>query len=213
MPPLVAELYAQGRTRRLERTLRVGATIVGVPALAVLMVFVVAAPWVLEVVYGPFYRQAAPLLLVMSLARVIAVWTRSSGVDLMMTGHQRDMMHTTLLSAVISIVGGLLLAGPYGAMGVAVATSVAQVVQNVSQLLLAHRRLGIWTHVSFSWVEVREFFPAIGALRVRRRRAARARSDRSVTRRRAPEFGQASRGAVYTGPIVRTSSRARKATS
>ena len=43
-------------------------------------------------------------------------------------------------------------------MGVAVATSVAQVVQNVSQLLLAHRRLGIWTHVSFSWAEVREFF-------------------------------------------------------
>ena len=162
MPPLVAELYAQGRTRRLERTLRVGATIVGVPALAVLMVFVVAAPWVLEVVYGPFYRQAAPLLLVMSLARVIAVWTGSCGIALMMTGHQRDMMHTTLLSAVISIVGGLLLAGPYGAMGVAVATSVAQVVQNVSQLLLAHRRLGIWTHVSFSWVEVREFFRPSG---------------------------------------------------
>ena len=158
IPPLVAELHAQGRTRRLERTLRVGATIVGVPALLVLVVCVLAAPLVLEIVYGPFYRQAAPILLVMSLSRVIAVWTGSCGIALMMTGHQGDMMRTTVLSAVVSIGGGLLLAGRFGAMGVAVATSTAQVLQNLSQLVLARRRLGIWTYVSFSPTLVWEFF-------------------------------------------------------
>ena len=35
IPPLVSELYAQGKVRQLERTLRVGATLVGVPALLV----------------------------------------------------------------------------------------------------------------------------------------------------------------------------------
>jgi O-antigen/teichoic acid export membrane protein len=158
IPPLVAELFAQKRTRRLERTLRVGATIVGLPALFVLLIFVVAAPVVLEIVYGPFYRQAAPILLVLSLARVVAVWTGSCGIALMMTGHQRDMMHTTALSAIVSVGGGLLVAGRYGAMGVAIATSTAQVLQNVAQLLLARRRLGIWTYVSFSPSQVWEFF-------------------------------------------------------
>ncbi len=150
MPPLVAELYAQGKIRKLERTLRSGATLVGIPALAVLIVFIVGGPWVMGTVYEPYYRQAAPILVVMSVARLIAVWTGSCGIALMMTGHQKAMMHITLASAGLSVGGGLLLAPHFGAMGVAVATAAAQVFQNLVQLFVAHRRLGIWTYVSFS---------------------------------------------------------------
>lgn len=150
IPPLVAELHAQGRMRRLERTLRAGATIVGAPALVPLLVFILAGPWVMQTVYGSFYRQAAPLLVVKSVSRVLAIWTGSCGIALMMTGHQRDMMRTTVVTAILSVGGGLAAAPHFGAMGVAVATSAAQVVQNAWQLLLAHRRLGIWTYVSFS---------------------------------------------------------------
>lgn len=158
MPPLVAELWAQGRRRRLERTLRVGATIVGVPALLVLFLFVLAGPLVLETVYRrPFYAQAADLLIVMSLARVVAVWTGSCGIALMMTGYQRDMKWITLASAAISVGGGLFAAPRYGAMGVAVATATAQIFQNGTQLLVARRRLGIWTNVSFSPRLVKDF--------------------------------------------------------
>jgi O-antigen/teichoic acid export membrane protein len=150
MPPLVAELFAQGKIRKLERTLRSGATLVGVPALAVLTLFVVAGPWVLGTVYEPYYRQAAPILIIMSISRLIAVWTGSCGIALMMTGHQKDMMRITLSSAALSVGGGLALAPHFGTIGVAVATASAQVFQNVVQLFTAHRRLGIWTYVSFS---------------------------------------------------------------
>jgi hypothetical protein len=37
-----------------------------------------------------------------------------------------------------------------------VATASAQVFQNMVQLLVAHRRLGIWTYVSFSPDVLRE---------------------------------------------------------
>lgn len=156
IPPLVAELHAQGKVRKLERTLRTGATIIGIPALLVLLVFIVAGPWVLDVIYGPFYRQAAPILVVLSSARAIAIWTGTCGIALMMTGHQRDMMWTTIVSACVSIAGGLLAAPRFGAMGVAVATGVGQLLQNGWQLLLARRRLGIWTHVTFSRETIRE---------------------------------------------------------
>jgi O-antigen/teichoic acid export membrane protein len=156
MPPLVAELFAQGKIRKLERTLRSGATLIGLPALAVLMLFVVAGPWVLGTVYEPYYRQAAPILVIMSVSRLIAVWTGSCGIALMMTGHQKDMMRITLASAGLSVGGGLLLAPHFGAIGVAVATASAQVFQNMVQLLVAHRRLGIWTYVSFSPDVLRE---------------------------------------------------------
>jgi O-antigen/teichoic acid export membrane protein len=156
MPPLVAELHAQGKIRQLERTLRAGAALVGLPAFAVLLVFIVAGPWVLETVYGPYYGQAAPLLVIMSIARVLAVWTGSCGIALMMTGHQKDMMRTTLVSVVLSIGGGLAAVPRFGAMGLAVATGLAQVFQNGTQLLLAHRRLGLWTYVSFSPAVLRD---------------------------------------------------------
>jgi O-antigen/teichoic acid export membrane protein len=156
IPPLVAELHAQGKMRRLERTLRAGAALVGAPALVILVVFIVAGGWVMETVYGPYYRQATALLVVLASSRLLAIWTGSCGIALMMTGHQRDMMWTTLASAVVSVGGGLLVAPRYGAMGVAVTTSLAQLVQNGSQLYLAHRRLGIWTHVTLSWSVLRD---------------------------------------------------------
>jgi O-antigen/teichoic acid export membrane protein len=142
--------------RRLERTLRAGAALVGAPALVILVVFIVAGGWVMETVYGPYYRQATALLVVLASSRLLAIWTGSCGIALMMTGHQRDMMWTTLASAVVSVGGGLLVAPRYGAMGVAVTTSLAQLVQNGSQLYLAHRRLGIWTHVTLSWSVLRD---------------------------------------------------------
>lgn len=154
--PLVAELHAQERPRQMEQTLRSGATIVGLPALAVLLVFVVAGPWVLGTVYGPYYRQAGTILVILAASRAIAVWTGSSGVALMMTGHQKDMMRITLASAALSIGGGLVAAPRFGGVGVAWATALAQVVQNMAQLLIARRRLGIWTYVSLSPATVRD---------------------------------------------------------
>jgi O-antigen/teichoic acid export membrane protein len=86
----------------------------------------------------------------MSISRLIAVWTGSCGIALMMTGHQKEMMRITLSSAALSVGGGFVLAPHFGTIGVAIATASAQVFQNLAQLLTAHRRLGIWTYVSFS---------------------------------------------------------------
>ncbi|MDH5224918.1 MAG: polysaccharide biosynthesis C-terminal domain-containing protein, partial [Actinomycetota bacterium] len=156
IPPLVAELYAKGKVRQLERTLRVGATLVGVPALLVLVLFIVAGPWVMSTVFGPFYTAGASFLVIKSIGRVFAVWTGSSGIALMMTGHQKDMMRTTILGATLSVGGGLLVTPHFGATGIAVTTAAAQVVQNLAQLILAHRRLGIWTFVTMSPRTIRD---------------------------------------------------------
>jgi O-antigen/teichoic acid export membrane protein len=158
IPPLVAELHAQGRTRQLERALRAGATIAGLPALGILAVFIAFGPFVLETVYGPFYRDAAAYLTVLAVGRLLAVWAGSCGVALMMTGHQRAMMVITLVSGSVSIAGGLLAAPRFGAIGVAVTTSSAQVLQNLLQLLLVRQRLGIWTTIQFSPKALMGFF-------------------------------------------------------
>jgi O-antigen/teichoic acid export membrane protein len=151
IPPIIAELHAQGKMRQLERALRAGATLAGIPSFAILLVFITLGPWVLDTVMGkPIYREAASVLIVLSLGRLVAVWAGSAGVTLMMTGNQRAMMVTTVASALFSVAAGIAGAATFGAIGVAVATASAQVLQNTMQLLLVHRRLGVWTMIHLS---------------------------------------------------------------
>ena len=158
IPPIVAELHSQGKMRELERSLRAGATLAGLPAFLILVVFVLFGPFVMRLVYGPGFEEAVPILIILSLGRLVAVWAGSAGITLMMTGNQRAMMNVTLVSGTVSVGAGLLAAPRFGAVGVAVATAGAQVIQNVLQLMLARRRLGVWTAIHLSPRPLISFF-------------------------------------------------------
>jgi O-antigen/teichoic acid export membrane protein len=145
IPPIIAELHTQGKMRQLEKALRAGASLAGLPALAVLLVFLVAGPWILETAFGDGYSDAYPILAILSLGRLVAVWAGSAGVTLMMTGYQKTMMKITLFSGVVSVAGGIAATAKFGAVGLACVTAGAQVLQNMMQLTVVKRRLGIWT--------------------------------------------------------------------
>ena len=156
VPPIIAELYARGEKHELERALRSVSTLAGIPAAAVLLTFLVAGPFVMGLVYGPFFREGATVLAILSCARLVAVCTGSSGATLMMTGHQRTMMGLTVGTGILSLTAEILLAPRYGITGVAAATCGAQTMQNLLQLTYARIRVGIWTHAEFSLRPLRE---------------------------------------------------------
>ncbi len=149
-PPIVAELYAQGKKEKLQAAMRAVATLAGLPTLLILLVFLLFGREVMGVLYSPFFRQAAPILAILSIARLVAVWTGSCGVVLMMTGHQRAMMYLTVATGVVSVAAGIFAAPRFGGVGVAATTSAAQVTQNVVQLFLARRLVGVWTQIHLS---------------------------------------------------------------
>jgi O-antigen/teichoic acid export membrane protein len=156
VPPIIAELYARGEKAQLESSLRSISTLAGIPAALVLIVFVVAGGFVMEVVYTPFFREGATVLAILSCARLVAVCTGSSGATLMMTGHHRTMMVLTVATGIVSVTAEILLAPRYGITGVAAATCAAQTMQNALQLTFARIRVGIWTHARFSLEPLRE---------------------------------------------------------
>lgn len=162
VPPIVAELYAQGRTEDLERALRSVSTVTGIPAAVVLLAFTVAGEQVMGTLYGPFYRQGANVLVILSCARLIAVCTGSCGAALMMTGHQRTMMTIMATSAIGGLTAEVVAAPRFGIVGVAVATATAQTVQNLTTLLFARVRLGIWTHARLTPRPLVELFGGSG---------------------------------------------------
>jgi O-antigen/teichoic acid export membrane protein len=97
-PPIIAEMYAQGRTAELERTLRTFSILSGVPSLLVLIVFMLLGGPILGVVYGPGYQSAVMLLVLLSAGKLAAVWAGSCGAVLQFTGHQGSMLRVTSTS-------------------------------------------------------------------------------------------------------------------
>jgi len=162
MPPIVAEMYAQGNTARLERTLRAFSTLAGVPSLLVLVGFMLLGRPILGLVYsGDIYHSntAWLVLLILSAAKLVAVWSGSCGLVLQFTGHQSSMLRVSLLTSPLFFVVAIFATMRYGAIGVASAAALITSLQNVIMVLLAKRKTGMWTHVSFSLSPFRKGLP------------------------------------------------------
>lgn len=156
VPPIVAEMYAQGRTVELERTLRTFSTLAGVPSLLVLLAFILLGGPMLGLVYGDYYQSGAAVLVLLSAAKMVAVWSGSCGTVLQYTGHQTSMLRVSVLTSAFFVVGALLVVRDYGPVGVASVAAATTVLQNISLVLVAKRKTGMWTHLSFSLSPLRK---------------------------------------------------------
>jgi len=159
LPPIIAEMYAQGQTGRLERTLRTFSTLAGVPSLLVLIVFMLLGGPILELVYSKtiYHSDTAVLvLLILSAAKLTAVWSGSCGMVLQFTGYQNSMLRASILTSPLFFVVAILATQRYGPVGVACAAGATTALQNVIMVLLAKRKTGMWTHVMFSLTPFRK---------------------------------------------------------
>ena len=146
-PPLIAEMYSQGRRENLERTLRSMATLTGIPAwLAAVGCIFFAGP-ILSLVYGNYYREAAAVLALLSIGLFASVCFGACGITLAYTGHQKTLMVITIISSAATLIAMLAAVEPYGIVGVAMAKTAGQILQNGVVLLVVKQKTGMWTHV------------------------------------------------------------------
>jgi O-antigen/teichoic acid export membrane protein len=158
VPPIISEMYFKGRVRELERVLRVTATLAGIPACLLLLLFILAGEPIMGLVYGNFYRAGALVLAVLSIGQLANVWAGSCGITLMMSGHQVTMMSITVFSGLFVVCGATWAVQNYGMIGVASIAAMGLVLQNVLMLLMARVQTGVWTHVGFQFSRLRETF-------------------------------------------------------
>jgi O-antigen/teichoic acid export membrane protein len=149
VPPLIAEMYFQGRREYLERTLRAVATLSGIPALLTSMACIFFAAPIMGFVFGDDYRGGAIALSLLSVGLLASVLAGSCGVVLTYSGHQKTMMTIAIATSAATFAAMLAVAGPYGIAGVAVARMAGQVLQNALMLVMVKRKTGMWTHMRF----------------------------------------------------------------
>ena len=93
--------------------------------------------------FGPGFVEAYPVMFVLAIG-LLARATVGPGERLLtMVGQQRVCAVAYAGAFAVNLTGCLVLAGPYGGMGVAAATSAAFVVEAALLFLIARRRLGL----------------------------------------------------------------------
>ncbi len=158
LPPIISELSTKNQKPKLQRILRITATLTGLPALAVIMCFIIFGEFTLAIVFGEYYKNATNILLILSIGQIVNIWAGSCGLTLMMTGHEKTMMYITLFAGFLTITMSLLIVDTYGSTGIAVVTATVLVVQNALMLTFAKIKVGVWTHAIFSINTLKETF-------------------------------------------------------
>ena len=146
-PPLIAEMYSQGRREDLERALRSMATLTGIPAWLASVGCIFFAGPILGLVYGNYYREGAAVLALLSIGLFASVCSGACGITLAYTGHQKMLMVITIISSVATFIAMFAAVKPYGMVGVAAAKTAGQILQNGIVLLVVKQKTGMWTHV------------------------------------------------------------------
>ncbi len=150
VPPHIAENHRLGRHKRLEDALRRATGVAAYLSIAGFMIYVLFSTWVLEVIYGDYYRQAGSILIVIAIGRLVNVLAGPCGTVLMMTGFQHVMMWVNIVGGLVTVVSMAVVVGKYGLLGVASVAAVMMIAQNATLLWLARTKTGIWTHAQLS---------------------------------------------------------------
>jgi len=148
LPPIVAELHHTSEMRRMEHVLQTVAGLASLPCVVIFVVLVVAGKMLLALLFGSFYLDAYPLLIVLCAGQLANIATGSWQIVLPMTGHKRQSLLLSVLNLVLQLVTGCVGGYYFGVMGVAAASCLTIVVVNIAGMLVVHRYFKIWTFVS-----------------------------------------------------------------
>jgi O-antigen/teichoic acid export membrane protein len=150
--PIISELYQNKEIQKLEKTVRVAATVSAIPAFFLFLLFICFGHNILELLFGSFFREGALSLAILSFGVFINISTGCCGTLLMYTGHQKNMMIITVISGLTTMAISLYIVNFYGMIGVACASGGGMILQNVFMFFYARKKIGIWTHFDLKYL-------------------------------------------------------------
>lgn len=147
--PEISRLYHRDELVVLGRRLRTATAVAVFPSVCALLVFYFYGEALLDMVFGSWYRDAYPVLMILGTGQLFNVMAGPCGMTLLMTGYQQVMMNISIITSIGAIVASICAAMYWGMLGVAVVFSVSLIIQN---LLMNHylvKHTGISTFFDF----------------------------------------------------------------
>ena len=142
-----AEFYIRAEHVRLQSLVRYSAWAAFLPAMLVLLIFVLAGGPILAAAFGPEFAAAKTAVVLLSIGQTVNCAAGVVQTLLNMTGHSRDTLKGVIAGAATNVALNLLMVPHFGAVGAAAATSTGIVVENTTCSILAWRRVHINTTI------------------------------------------------------------------
>jgi len=148
--PFIAELYARREFAKLEMVLRGAATLVAVPALAFLSLYILIPRQTLAYSFGPDFVGGAWPLRIASVGAVIGCLAGANNLTMIMVGRQRELLRASIVASIAYFVAAPVLIYYFRTVGAALAVAAVFGSYNVVVTLMVKNRVGVWTTASLS---------------------------------------------------------------
>lgn len=145
---VIPTLYARGQLQELQRVIRQATSLAAVPAIVAAVALVVLPQQVLGLAFGPQYRAAAVVLVILTLGQLTANCLGPCGYVLLMTGRRWTVLLITVVCGLSAIGFGALGAYLGGLLGLAIAAALCTAAQISLEWLAARYFVGVWCHAS-----------------------------------------------------------------
>lgn len=156
LPPIISQLHASAQLKRMEQIVRSVSGLLLIPMTGLLVVLLFGGKPLLHLLFGTYYENAYPMLIVLCLGQVINIATGAWQAVLPMTGGRHQILSSSAISLFVQLVLGLALGYSFGVLGVAVAFCVSAITTNLIGMWMVRRQLGIWTCAALNWRTIRE---------------------------------------------------------
>lgn len=143
--PVVARLIDRD-DERLERLLRTGATFAAVATAVIWIPMLVAPGWLLGVVFGAGFAEAAPILLLLTIGSFANIMSGLCATALSMSRHESVVATVNWVGVGLRVVIGTGAALTLGAVGLGASSALVTTAVFFTLWLQARRRMGLRTH-------------------------------------------------------------------
>jgi len=141
--PYIVSTFTAGDRRRLQRIVRVVATVSVFSSLVVTSVILLEGKFIIRLLYGNAFEEAYAPLTILAVGSVFHACFGMGGGVLSMTGNEKHVLWASVVSVLLNVFGNALLIPTYGAIGAASATAFSLTVGEVLKYVTARRRMGI----------------------------------------------------------------------
>ncbi|MDJ0679752.1 MAG: flippase [Xenococcaceae cyanobacterium MO_167.B52] len=140
--PNIATLYAEGKTKQLQRVVTKSARIVLLIALPMTAIMIGFGYWYL-LLFGQDFTQGQQALTILCVGRLVHASAGSVGLLLNMTGNERFTFITNATGTGLNVLLNALLIPRWGIEGAALATTSTTILVNLINTIWVRQKLGI----------------------------------------------------------------------
>jgi O-antigen/teichoic acid export membrane protein len=142
LSPLIANLYANGKTERLQILLTRSARIIFLIGFLLTMGIIFFRKEILTL-FGNDFLEGQYALIVLCIGQFINILCGSVGLLLILTGNQRFSIYSLAAGTTINIILNLILTPRFGIIGTAISSAAGLAVWNLMMYIFVRKKLGI----------------------------------------------------------------------